>query len=185
MRSIAGEHVGDALQVNSPPSVTPTELSRAAVMMSPWSAPLTSPAAMPQASPSHGWIDAGDHRDTAGEAHDARDRKVELPHQHRQAEPERHQAERGEQLHDAERRGDAEEIAGAAVHQRQHEDGARHDRERPQARPDERGRPGARAHSRSPEGVQHDHAKHDEPGDEILQLFAEAAQQQHDLAPPR
>ncbi len=36
-------------------------------------------------------------------------------------------------------------------------------------------------HRRSPDGVQHDDGEHDDAGDEILKLLAEAAQQQHDL----
>ena len=77
---------------------------------------------------------AGHHRDAAGEPDDARDREVELADQDGKAEPQRHQAEGGEQLHDAEDRADAEEEAGAAIDQRQQDDGAGHDRERPHRR---------------------------------------------------
>src|SRR5262249_35155270 len=78
----------------------------------------------------------------------ARDREIELAHQDRQAEAERDQAERCEQLHHAEDRADAEEIAGAAIHQRQHQDRAGHDGERPRRRFHQEFRPAH--HRRSP-----------------------------------
>ena len=101
--------------------MTPTELRPSLVMIRPCSTPLTTPAPTPSSDAEPRILHAGHHRDAAGEADHARDRQIEFPHQHRQAEPQRHQAEGREQLHHAEHRADAEEVAGAAINEREHE----------------------------------------------------------------
>ncbi len=74
--------------------------------------------------------------------------------------PKRHQAERREQLHYAEDGADAEEISGAAIHQRQHDDRAGHDGERPHTSDSAEALP--RASSSFADGVKHDDGEHDE-----------------------
>ena len=81
--------------------------------------------------PQPGIMRAGEHGDTAGHAVHADHGQVELAHHHRQAQPERHQADSREGLQRAVGGRRAEELAVAPIHRGEQDDAGCEDGERP------------------------------------------------------